>query len=156
MNVREMTAPCGLACFACALHRDNITDETAHQTARMLGIEARDVPCDGCRSESGCSISNVLAGEEGCPTKKCVEGKGLHNCSECGEFPCDNLMPLVDMADRAPHNTKVYNLARIKRIGLEAWAEEAAMIQKRYFTGKFVYGTGPALEDDAAQSHGNQ
>ena len=71
--------------------------------------------------QEGCSFEDALAGNEGCLTKKCVENRGLHNCSECGEFPCENLMPVVDMADRAPHNTKVYNLSRIKLIGLEAW-----------------------------------
>jgi hypothetical protein len=49
-------------------------------------------------------------------------------------------MPIVDMADRAPHNTKIYNLSRIKLIGLEAWGAEAALIQEKYFKSKFVYG----------------
>jgi len=148
MDVEKSTAPCGLACFACAIHKDNITDNLAQHTAEALGIAAEDVPCEGCRSEGGCSVSGVLAGEEGCLTKSCVESKGLHNCSECGEFPCENLMPVADGAMAYPHNTKLYNLSRIKLIGLEAWAAEAAMIQKRYFQGKFVYGQGPALPED--------
>jgi len=145
MDLKKMTAPCGLACFACAIYKDNITDELAHHTAEMLGIEAKDVPCKGCRSERGCSFESALTGNEGCLTKKCVESKGLHNCSECNEFPCENLMPVVDMADKAPHNTKLYNLSRIKLIGLEAWGEEAPLIQKKYFKGKFVYGQGPVV-----------
>lgn len=148
MDVKKMTAPCGLACWACAYHTDNITDERVQQTAELLGLAAEEVPCDGCRSERGCSFENALTDCKGCPTKNCVAEKGLHNCSECDEFPCEHLMPVVDMADRAPHNTKVYNLNRIKLIGLEAWGEEAALIQKKYFKGKFVYGTSPALEDE--------
>ena len=146
MDIKELTAPCGLACFACAYYKDNITDELAQQTAEMIGIEAGDVSCEGCRSEIGCSFENALTGNKGCLTKKCVESKGLHNCSECGEFPCENLMPVADMADRVPHNTKVYNLSRIKLIGLEAWAGEAALIQQKYFQGKFAYGKSPVLE----------
>lgn len=141
-----MTAPCGLACFACAIYTENISDELAHHTAEMLGIEAKDVPCDGCRSERGCSVSTVLAGEEGCLTKRCVEDKGLHNCSECSEFPCEYLMPVADGANVFPHNTKVYNLSRIKLLGLEAWAAEAAQIQEKYFKGTFAYGKAPLLE----------
>jgi len=148
MDVKKLTAPCGLPCWACAYYKDNITDELARKTAERLGIDAKDMPCEGCRSEKGCSFEKALKGDEGCLTKKCVEGKDLHNCSECGEFPCENLMPVVDRSKAAPHNTKIYNLSRIKLIGLEAWGEEAAMIQEKYFKGKFVYGQAPVLEEE--------
>jgi len=149
MDVKKLTAPCGLACWACAYYKENITEELAQQTAEMVGIEVKDMYCGGCRSKRGCSFENAVGGKEGCLTKKCVESKGLHNCSECEEFPCENLMPVVDMADGAPHNTKVYNLSRIRLIGLEAWGEEAAMIQKKYFKGKFVYGQAPVLGEES-------
>ena len=68
-----MTAPCGLACFACAFYKDNIADDLAHQTAETIGIEAKDVPCEGCRSERGCSFENALTGNDGCLTRRCVE-----------------------------------------------------------------------------------
>jgi len=148
MDVKKMTAPCGLACWACAYHKDNITDESAQNVAGMLGMEAKDVACEGCRSENGCSFEQPLTCGKGCKTKNCVENKGLHNCSECNKFPCENLMPVVDMADKAPHNTKLYNLSRIKLNGLEAWAEEAAMIQQKYFKGKFVYGQEPVIVEE--------
>jgi hypothetical protein len=37
---------------------------------------------------------------------------------------------------------KVYNLCRIKNVGLECWIEEAGQIRKGCFTGKFVVGRG--------------
>ncbi|HII01495.1 TPA: DUF3795 domain-containing protein [Methanosarcinaceae archaeon] len=134
MDLKNLTAPCGLGCFACGAYKDNITDENAQQYAAMLGIEAKDfAPCEGCRSERG----SIFLGEEGCAIKDCAENKSLHNCSECGEFPCGNLMPVADMADIIPHNTKLYNLSRIKLNGLEAWAAEAGAIQQKYFTSAF-------------------
>ena len=148
MDLKKLTAPCGLACFACQVYKNNITDEMAQQIAAMLGIDVKDVPCEGCRSERGCSAEKALAGDEGCLTKKCVDNKGLHNCSECNEFPCENLMPVAEGADIFPHNTKLYNLCRIRLIGLEAWADECAMIQRKYFKGTFAYGRGPVLEED--------
>lgn len=150
MDIKKLTAPCGLACFACAIYKDNITDELTQQLAPALGMDAKDVPCGGCRSVKGCSFEMPMTGNAGCKTKKCVESKGLHNCSECNAFPCENLMPVVDRGDRAPHNTKMYNLARIKLIGLDSWAEEAALIQKKYFQGQFVYGESPKLIDEDA------
>ena len=146
MDIQNLTAPCGLACFACAIYKDNISEEVAAGVSGMLGMRQGDVSCGGCRSEKGCSVAGVLAGESGCATKNCVENKGLHNCSECDEFPCENLMPVADGADRFPHNTKIYNLSRIKLMGLEAWAREAPMIQQKYFKGKFVYGQGPIID----------
>ena len=47
MDVKRLTAPCGLACWACAYHKDNITDEAAQQVAAMMGMEVEDVPCEG-------------------------------------------------------------------------------------------------------------
>ena len=77
-----------------------------------------------------------MSPEQGCKTKQCVLEQGLHNCSECTSFPCENLMPIADMADQVQNNTKVYHLARIKLLGLEAWSKEAALIQQKYFQGK--------------------
>jgi hypothetical protein len=66
-------------------------------------------------------------------------------CSECNEFPCVLLAPIADQAARFPHNMKLYNLCRIKKVGLERWIEEEAeQIRKKYFTGKFVVGKGQA------------
>lgn len=149
MDLLQMTAPCGLACFACAYFKDNLTDELAQLTSKALGIGVEALACEGCRSAKGCCFENPLTDGEGCLTKNCVAHKGLHNCSECGEFPCENLMPVVDFADKAPHNTKLYNLCRIKLIGLEAWGEEAALIQQTYFNGKFAYGRAPIFEKDS-------
>lgn len=148
MNLQEMTAPCGLACWTCAYHKENITNELADMAARQIGIDSKDVPCEGCRSEQGCSFGNALTDNKGCPTKNCVEEKGIHNCSECDEFPCENLMPVMENASTTPHNTKLYNLNRIKLVGIEAWGENAGLIQEKYFKGKFVYGAAPRLGKD--------
>ena len=121
----------------------NFFQHDAYLTARVPRIE-----CNDC----GTLLIDVpwaRPGGKGCPTKNCVADKDLHNCSECNEFPCENLMPVVENAGSARHNTKVYNLSRIKLNGFEAWGEEAAIIQKKYFKGKFVYGASPALEEDA-------
>lgn len=87
MEMKELTTPCGLACWACAYYKENITDELAQMVAGQIGIDTKDMYCGGCRSEKGCSFEGPLTGGKGCPTKNCVAGKDLHNCSECGEFP---------------------------------------------------------------------
>ena len=146
MDLKKMTAPCGLPCFACAVYEGNISDELAGQIAKEVGITPEEVSCSGCRSEAGCCFEMPMTGGEGCKTKKCVAEKGLHNCSECDEFPCENLMPVAQRADKVLHNTKLYNLCRIKLLGLDAWSKEAFHIQKAYFQGKFRYGQAPETE----------
>ena len=152
MDLKKLTAPCGLACFNCSVYIDNITDELTQQMAGMFGIEAKDVPCEGCRSESGPFPVKALGKKEGCGIKNCVNKKGLHNCSECTELPCEKLMPVANLADVLPHNTKLYNLCRIRLIGLEAWAEESGRIQQIYFNGIVDRDKGPLIKEDTGQS----
>ena len=38
-----------------------------------------------------------------------------------------------------PHNTKVFNLCRIRKVGIEAWAKhEAGTILDKYYYGKWT------------------
>jgi len=76
-----------------------------------------------------------------------VKKKGVEFCFECGDFPCGMLQPASDGAAKYPHNMKVFNLCRIRLVGVEKWAEEEALaIRKKYYTGKFIVGKGPVLE----------
>ncbi len=140
---RELTAPCGLDCFNCEIYEKNITNEMRTQFAAKLQMNPEEVACKGCRlEETGCKFLGVP-----CETVKCVADKNLEFCFECDDFPCVKLQPAKEGADRFPHNFKVYNLCRMKAIGVEKWAEEEAqVIRQRYFTGQFIPGSGPVLK----------
>ena len=50
----------------------------------------------------------------------------------------EHLHPYSDQAMK-PHNTKVFNLCRIKKVGIEAWAKhEAGGILDKYYYGKWT------------------
>jgi len=139
----KLTSPCGLDCFNCPIHEENITDQIRNHLADQLGVEPDIIDCKGCREQPGCSIPH-----EDCATLKCVQQKSLDFCHECGEFPCALLQPCADGAERFPHNFKLYNLCRINKVGLHVWAkDEAAEIRRRYFTGKFIIGRGPVPKE---------
>jgi len=71
--------------------------------------------------------------------------KDVALCCDCADFPCAFLAPVADQAAQYPHNMKLYNLCRIKKIGLDRWiAEEAKNIRKNYFSARFVVGKGQA------------
>lgn len=141
-NKRELAAPCGLDCFNCQVYEENITGETASMLSRALGIEKDRVSCGGCRRQKGARLSFPS-----CETFDCAEGRGHEFCFECRDFPCHRLQPASDGADKYPHNMKLFNLCRMRLVGVDEWAEkEAAIIRERYFRGKFVVGKGPLLD----------
>ena len=139
MNYLEMTAPCGLACFQCRyyLANDNEEDrEVLNRDLRLNGIPAEIWPCKGCRNQKGVLESHKLFfnRSEPCQPYKCTSEKNIDFCYECSDFPCDHLHPCADRATLVPHNTKVFNLCLIKKMGLESWAKhKAAAVHEAYF-----------------------
>jgi hypothetical protein len=51
-------------------------------------------------------------------------------------------MPIAQGADKYPHNLKVYNLCLIKKLGLQAWSDQAKDIKYTYFHTNFEIGKG--------------
>jgi len=104
--------------------------------AERFGIPEKEAVCQGCRNEGG-TIA-FLGMTEPCNVYRCIQKKGIKFCCDCSDFPCDHLHPYADEAATKPHNTKVFNLALIKKMGLEAWAKDKAKnVRETYFKGKF-------------------
>ena len=137
---RKLTAPCGLDCFNCDIYEANLTDEMAEFIHTKLGVPKESIACKGCRQQDG---KHFHLPSEGCATLNCAKDKGVEFCCDCEEFPCSLLAPLADEAQRYPHNFKLFNLCRIRKVGIDRWIEEeAAEIRKKYFTHKFRVGLG--------------
>ncbi len=136
MDYRRMTAPCGLDCFNCPIHL-SIKDERLQKAlGQRLNVSPEMLSCQGCRAEKG--MIPFLNLSAPCAVYTCTEEKGIHNCSECPDFPCDRLHPYSELAAQRPHNIKVFNLALIRKMGLEKWAlEKAKSVRDTYFKGKF-------------------
>jgi hypothetical protein len=114
----------------------NENQKLREKIAQNLNISYAAAVCEGCRNHSG--TIPFLGMTEPCSVYKCIQQKGLQLCSECQDFPCDNLHPYADMAFQVPHNTKVFNLCLIKKMGLEAWAKnKAKTVKDTYFKGSF-------------------
>ena len=138
---KALIAPCGLDCFNCEIHEDNLTEEFALMMSDKTGVPMEVISCMGCRQQDGVHWHLPT---EGCATLTCAKEKGVNLCCDCDEFPCLRLAPLADGAEKFPHNFKVYNLCRIQKIGIKNWIEEAGNIRKNYFTSPFVVGKGQA------------
>jgi len=131
-----MTAPCGLDCFNCPVYLARENERLREAIAKSMDIPFEQAVCRGCRDEKG-TIA-FLGMTEPCNVYKCIEKKDISFCCDCSDFPCDHLHPYADKASERPHNTKVFNLGLIKKMGLEAWAKEKAKnVRDTYFRGKF-------------------
>ncbi len=150
MDYKNMTAPCGIPCFECVSYKAKSNEAIKKRVSEGTGLAYDKSDCEGCRNRNGKAFlaekNNIfpegkplLLNEKGqCKIFLCTEKRKIHNCSECDNFPCDNLQPLADRADKIPHNLKIYNLCLIKKLGLEKWAEEkAAKTMNDYRTKKF-------------------
>jgi hypothetical protein len=143
MDLRELIAPCGLDCFNCPFYLANDNELNRKQMAlrvQEFGLPLsyeevyEKVACKGCRKRNGVPPF----GTEPCKVFKCISSKDIESCADCSDFPCDSLQPFADKAAFAPHNTKVFNLALIRKMGVEKWAQEKAkFVRDRYFGEKF-------------------
>lgn len=138
---KGLTAPCGLDCFNCQIHEDNLTEGFARMMSKKTGVPIEQISCQGCRLQEGV---HWHLPPDGCATFKCAQTKGVDFCFECSDFPCALLAPLADGADRFPHNFKIYNLCRIRTVGIEKWIEESGEIREKYFSSPFIVGKGQA------------
>lgn len=113
---------CGLTCNSCPLLNLPWDEKSGKEVLEWFQsegwyredqtvsniIENKDY-CKGCRSDrtdfhwaSNCSLLIC-----------CIDKKQLNNCSECGDFPCDEYKKWVE---QGTHHRKAYeNLIRIKR-----------------------------------------
>lgn len=140
MDTLQMTAPCGLDCFNCQFflaHESPSALAEVEKLSEQLSIPVDIMLCKGCRAHNGrIPLQLHLFGEDHrCAAYECAKEVGVLLCGHCDEFPCDHLHPYADKADVLPHNTKVYNLCLINKMGLEQWAaSKAAEVRKTYFT----------------------
>jgi hypothetical protein len=133
MDYLNLTAPCGLPCFECFLYLAKENEEMRHLVAQELGLPLEQAACPGCRNLNGKPLHLPMA----CRVYPCSQEKGVDVCSDCSDFPCDFLHPYADNA-KMWHNTKVFNLCLIKKMGLEKWAQnKAKSVLEVYSYGKW-------------------
>ena len=134
IDFERMTAPCGLPCFECNIFLALENEDLKKAIAELFHMQPKQVVCRGCRNEDGKCAHLPME----CRLYPCAQEKGHHNCRECDEFPCDFLHPYCDNAF-VWHNTKVFNLCLIKRMGLDDWAKDKALsVFETYSYGKWT------------------
>lgn len=103
MNNKHI-AICGLECSSCPMYvatqkdddgmRKRVAKEWSERY-RVKGysrpeLKPEDVNCDGCLSRSG----RLYLYCRDCEVRKCALGKGVQNCGECKDYPCEKIVEL--------------------------------------------------------------
>jgi hypothetical protein len=134
VNYQQMTSPCGLDCFNCPAFLANEDMNVRKIISEKLHLPIEKAQCEGCRNAKG-TIS-FLGDSEPCDVFGCTSKKGVAFCYECTDFPCDHLHPYADQASTRPHNTKLFNLCLIKKMGLDQWGKGKALnVKNTNFNG---------------------
>lgn len=87
----EILTRCGYRCDLCLAYKDNIEindqreflSDTWHKIYGFR-IPAQKIYCEGCISGD-----NPKLIDNKCPVRPCVIEKGLENCSQCRDYPCE-------------------------------------------------------------------
>jgi len=66
----------------------------------------------------------------------CINKKGLDFYFRCKDFPCLKLAPISDMAEVRRHNTKIYNLLMLKKLGLDEYIRKSGELIVQWARGK--------------------
>ena len=121
-NDKKMLSVCGLTCDSCPLYNlpyDKKAAEDVYQwflsegwytkEQRVSDILENGDYCKGCRSDR----TDIHWSPDCYLLKCCIDEKHLNNCSECGDFPCDEYEQWVKQGS---HHRKAYeNLILIKK-----------------------------------------
>ena len=92
----KIVARCGYRCDLCAARSDNpaVRQKLVDAWRKYYGhtqYTAENVRCGGCSSEKRADMN--------CQVRPCAIAKGLENCAQCDQCPCDKLRPLCS----SPH-----------------------------------------------------
>jgi hypothetical protein len=91
--MEERLSLCCFRCDLCLALKENIAREDMRQELsdgwqRYFGfrIPPEGIACDGCTADR-----DAVTQDSGCPVRPCVIERGLANCSECDDYPCDRI-----------------------------------------------------------------
>jgi hypothetical protein len=119
---KKLAAVCGLYCEACTLYIATTEDpERLKILSERFQLSEEEMTCYGCRAEKRGPYCQT------CRMFSCAVERGIDFCSECDEYPCDDLK---EFQSQMPHRNELWNdLERIKEIGYKNWMQE---VRKNY------------------------
>ena len=101
----KMVAYCGRICSDCAAFlATRKDDDIARQKTAALWVEKfghhfrpEDINCDGCKSEGKRLVGYCHV----CAIRKCAIARGVENCVNCADQPCEELLKFHAYSEEA-------------------------------------------------------
>jgi len=103
--MEKMIAYCGIICSECptllATQKDD--DEARKQVVEMwskqfkFDLKTEDINCDGCLTDS----ARIFGYCKACEIRNCCRDRDLENCAYCGDYACEKLNMVFNMAPYA-------------------------------------------------------
>ena len=91
---KEILTRCGYRCDLCLAYKDNIEKDDqriflSDTWYKIYGfrIRANEIYCEGCISSNNSDVKLI---DSKCPVRPCVIEKGLENCFQCEDYPCES------------------------------------------------------------------
>ncbi len=105
--MEQLISACGLNCADCDARKATLANDNAQReevakkwsTAYGANLTAANITCMGCM-EPGVKFAHCNE----CEYRACVRSKGLKNCSECSEYPCEMLSAFFEHVPFAKTN----------------------------------------------------
>ncbi len=112
-----LAAVCGLYCGACSVFIGTTEDPARlKRFAARVHLSEEAVKCHGCRSGKRWPYCDA------CKMFACAAERGIDFCSECDEYPCEELKRFQA---EMPHRLELWvDLERIRSVGHGPWLEE--------------------------------
>lgn len=114
MNNNNLVAHCGLYCGACGVYLATLSGgEALEQLASRFGLSPEEMRCQGCRSDVLTEYCRK------CDFRDCTRAKGIENCEDCAEWPCEKLK---NFQSQMPHRAELFESSEFrKENGLGEW-----------------------------------
>ncbi len=107
---------CGIFCGACSVSRHGETGRGDAFTSCLRGVPARELACQGCKSDVryvGCRV---------CTIRECAVARGVPHCADCPEYPCRTYRGWQSVGKLLPHVREAgASGAAIRSGGADAW-----------------------------------
>jgi hypothetical protein len=102
--MKAIVARCGFRCDTCVAFVKNSRTATDRCKAAAgwskyfhLNVKPDAMRCNGCLAKD---CDDYEFPVKNCATRQCVIDRGLNNCSECAEYPCEKLDKRMKGVDR--------------------------------------------------------
>jgi hypothetical protein len=114
---KVLAAVCGLYCEACTLFIATKEDPARlKKLSERFHLSEEEMKCYGCRSDKRGPYCQK------CKMISCVAERGVEFCSECEEYPCNELK---QFQSERPHRIELWDdLMRIRDVGYKYWLTE--------------------------------